>query len=90
MDEQTKLNLIDFDLLERLKREICILLLQGNVEKPCNSYAPARFIGRKKSGNKFQQFVYVSYKLKYIKHLFKEISSLCDEVFGNQPFRNVL
>ena len=42
---------------------ICLILLPYNVEKPETSYVQVRLLERRKDEEKFNQIVFVSYKL---------------------------
>ena len=64
MDEQLKLAHKVVDVVDRLNRKICATLLRYNVDKPETSYAEVRLLARKKEDEKFQQVVYVNYKLE--------------------------
>ena len=64
MDEQLKLAHKVVDVVDRTNRKICVTLLRYNVDKPENSYAQVRLFARKKEDEKFQQVVYVKYKLE--------------------------
>ena len=63
MDEQLKLSPKVVDVVDRANRKICVTLLRYSVDKPETSYAQIRLFARKKEDEKFQQFVYVNYKL---------------------------
>ena len=63
MEEQMKLVHKVIDVVDRPKRRICVALLRYKVDKPETSYAQVRLFGRKKEEEKFQQIVYVNYKL---------------------------
>ena len=47
----------------RPNRRICVTRLRYKVDNPETSYAQVRLIGQKKEEEKFQQIVYVNYKL---------------------------
>ena len=64
MDEQLKLAHEVVDVVDRANRKICVTLLRHNVDKPERSYAQVRQFARKKEAEKFQQVVYVSYKIE--------------------------
>ena len=69
MEEQLKLAHKVVDVMDRGNRKICVTLLRYNVEKPENSYAQVRLFATKKEGEKFQQVVYVIYKLEEVIYL---------------------
>ena len=85
MDEQLKLAHKVVDVVDRANREICVTLLQLKVDKPESSYAQVRLFARKKEDKKFQQVVYVFYKLKEFIYLLDAKNSVCDKIITNQP-----
>ena len=64
IDEQLKLAHKIVDIVDRANTKICVTLLRYNVDKLESSYAQVRLFARKKEDEKFQQVVYVSYKLE--------------------------
>ena len=66
MDEQLKLAHKVVDVVDRANRKICVTLLQYNVDKPESSHAQVQLLARKKKDEKFQQVVYLNYKLEEI------------------------
>ena len=64
MDEQIKLAHKVNDVVDRANRKICVTLLRYNVDKPECSHAQVRLFARKKEDERFQQVVYVNYKLE--------------------------
>ena len=89
LDEQLKLAHKVVDLVDRTNRKICVTLLRYNVDKPQSSYAQVRLFARKKEDEKFQQVVYVNYKLEEFIYLLDVMNSVYDEVIPNQPICNV-
>ena len=63
MEEQLKLTHKVVEVVDRPHRKICVTMLRYNVEKPETSKVQERFFGRKKDEEKFNQIVYVNYKL---------------------------
>ena len=63
MEEQLKLVHKVIDVVDRPNRRICLTLLRYKVYNPETSYAQVRQFGRKKEEEKFQEIVYVNYKL---------------------------
>ena len=90
MDEQLKQAHKVVDVVDRTNRKICVTLLRYNVEKPESSYAQVRLLARKKEDEKFQQVVYVNYKLEEFIYLLDVMNSVYDKVITNQPICNVL
>ena len=63
MEDQLKLVHKVIDVVDRPNRKICVTLLRYKVDNPDTSYAQVRLFGRKNEEEKFQQIVYVNYKL---------------------------
>ena len=89
MDEQLKLAHKVVDVVYQLNKEICVTLLRYNVNKPERSYAQVRFFARKSEDEKFQQDVFVNYKLEEFIYLIGVVNSVYDNVITNQPICNV-
>ena len=90
MDEQLKLAHKVVDTVDRANKKICVTLLRYNVDKPETSYAEVRLFEKKKEDQKFQQVVYVNYKLEELIYLLDVMNSVYDEVFTNQRICIVL
>ena len=90
MDEQLKLAHKVVDVVDRANRKIFVTLLRYNVDKPESSYAQARLFVRRKGDEKFQQVVYVKYKLEEFIYLLDVMNSVYDKVITNQTICNVL
>ena len=90
MDEQFKLAHKVVDVVDRTNRKTCVTLLRYKVDKPESSYAQARLFARKVEDEKFQQVVYVSYKVEEFIYLLDVRNSVYDKVFTNQPICIVL
>ena len=90
MDEQLKLAHKVVDVVDRANRKICVTMLRYNVDKPVISYAQVQLFARKKEDEKFQQVVYVNYKLEEIIYLLEVMNSVYDKVITNQPICNDL
>ena len=63
MEEQLKLAHKVIDVVDRPNRKICVTLQRYKADNPDTSYAQVRLYGRKKEEEKFQQIVYVNYRL---------------------------
>ena len=85
MYEQLKLALKVVDIVDRANRKFFVNLLRYNVDKPESCYAQVRLFARKKEDEKFQQVVYVNYKLECFIYLPDVINSVFDKVFTSQP-----
>ena len=85
MDKQVKLAHKVVDVEDWANIEICVTLLQYNVDKPESSYAQVRIFSRKKENEKFQQVVYVNYKLEEFIYLLDVMNSVYNKIFTNQP-----
>ena len=90
MEEQLKLVHKVIDVVDRANRRICVTLLRYKAENPETSYAQVRLLGRKKEEEKFQQIVYVNYKLNEFIFHFDVMNSVYDKIFASQPICNVL
>ena len=89
MDELLKLSYKVVDVVDRANRKICLTLLRYSVDKPESSYAQVRLFARKKEDEKYQQVVYVNFKLEEIIYLLEVMNSVYDKVFTNQPICSV-
>ena len=89
-DEQLKLAHKVVDVVDRANRKICVTPLRYNVDKPESSYAQFRLFATKKEDEKFQQVVYMNYKLEEFIYLLDVMKSVYDKVNTNQPICNVL
>ena len=78
------------DVVDRPNRRICVTLLRYKVDNPQTSYAQVIIFGRKKEEERFQQIVYVNYKLDEFVNLLYVMISVYDIVIANQPCSNVL
>ena len=90
MDEQLKLADMGVHIVDRANRKICVTLLRYNADKPDSSYAHVRLFPRKKEDEKFQQVVYVNYKLEDVLFLHEVLNSVYDKIITNQPTCTVL
>ena len=90
MDEQLKVVHKVIDIVGCPKRRICATLLRYKSDNRDTSYAQVRLLGRKTEEDKFQQIVYVIYRLDEFVYLLDVINSLYDKVIANQLICNVL
>ena len=60
-------------------------MLRYNVEKPETSYIQVRLFGRRKDEEKFNQIVYVNFKLDEFFYLLDVMNSVYDKVTANEP-----
>ena len=65
-------------------------ILYYNVEKPETSYVQVRLFGGRKDEEKFNQIVYVNYKLEEFIYLLDVINSGYNKHIANEPVCNVL
>ena len=63
MKEQLELLHKVIDVVDQTNRRICVTLFRYKADNPETSYAQVCIFGRKKEEGKFQQIVYVNYKL---------------------------
>ena len=90
LDKQLKLAHKVVDSVDRANRNICVTLVRCNVEKAESSYAQLRIFAGKKGDEKFQQVVYVNYKLEELIYLLDVMNSVYDKVITNQSICNFL
>ena len=90
MEEQLELVHKVIDIVDRLSRRTCVTLLSYKVDNPETSHNQVRLFGRKKEEEKFQQIVYVNYKLDEFVYLLDVMNSVYDKVIANKPICNVL
>ena len=89
MAEQLKLTHKVVEVFDRSHRKNCVTMLRYNVEKPETSYVQVRLFRRKKDEEKFNQIVYVNYKLDEFIYLLHLMNSVYDKVFASELFCNV-
>ena len=89
MEEQLKLVHKVIDVVDCPSRRICVTLLRYKVDNPETSYAQVRLFGRNKEEEKFQQIVYVNYRLDEFVYLLDVMNSVYDKVIANQPICNI-
>ena len=90
IEEQLKLVHKVIDVVDRPNRKICVTLLRHKADNPDTSYAQVRLFGRKTEEEKFQQTLYVNYRLDDFIYLLDVMNSVYDNVIANQPICNVL
>ena len=90
MEEQLKLVHKVIDVVDRPNRKICVTLLRYKVDNPDTSYAQVRLFGRKNEEEKFQQIVYVNYRLDEFIYLLDVMNSVYHKVIANHPLCNIL
>ena len=90
LEEQLKLTHKVAEVVDRPHRKICVTMLRYNVEKPETSYVQVRLFDRRKDEKKFNQIVYVKYKLDEFIYLPDVMISVYDKVIANEPVCNVL
>ena len=89
LEEQLRLTHKVVKVVDRPHRKICVTMRRYNVEKPETLYVQVRLFGRKKDEKKFNQFVYVNYKLDEVIYLLDVMNSIYDKVIANEPLCNV-
>ena len=90
MEEEIKLTHKVVEVVDRPHRRICVTMLRYYVEKPETSYVQVRLFGRRKDEEKFNQVVYVNYKLDEFVYLLDVMNSVYDKVIANEPVCNFL
>ena len=78
MEEQQKLVQKVIDVVDRPNRRICVTVVRYKVGNPDTFYAQVCLFGRKAEEEKFQQIVYVNYKLNDFVHLLDVMHSVYD------------
>ena len=90
MEEQLTLVHTVIDVVDCPNRKICVTLVRYKVGNPETSYAQVSLFGRKKEEGKFQQIMYVNYKLEEFVYLLDVMNSVYDKVIANQPICKIL
>ena len=90
IDEQLELAHKVVNVVDPVERKICETLLRYNVDKIESSYAQVQLFAREKEDEKFQQVVYVNFKLEEFIYSFDVMNSVYDKGITNQHFCNVL
>ena len=90
MEEQLKLTHKVVEVVDRPHRKNCVTMLRYHVEKPETLDVQVRLFGRRKDEEKFNQIVYVNYKLDESIYLLDVVNSVYDKVIANEHFSNVL
>ena len=90
MEEQLNLTHKVVVVGDRPYRKICVSMLRYNVEKPETSYVQTRLFARRKDEEKFNQIVYVYYKVDEFIDLLDVMKSVYDKVTANEPLCIVL
>ena len=76
MEEQPKIIHKVVEIFDRPHRKTCVTMLRYKVEKPETSHVQVRLFGRRKDEEKFNQIVYVNYKLDEFICLFEVMNSV--------------
>ena len=90
MDEQLKLTHKFLEVVDRPHRRICVTILRYKVEKTETSNVQVRLFGTRKEEEKFNQIVYVKYKLDEFLSLLDVMISVIDKVIVKEPLCKVL
>ena len=90
MEQQLKLVHKVIDVVDRPNRRICVTLLRYKVDNSETSFAQVRLFRRKKEEEKFQQIVYVNYKLDEFIYLLDVLNAVYYKVIANQLICNIL
>ena len=85
LEEQLKLFHNVIDVVDCSNMRICVTLLRYKADNPDSSSAQFRLFGRKKEEEKYQQIVYVNYKLEELVYLLDVNNSVYEKVIANQP-----
>ena len=90
MEDQLKLVHKVIDVVDCPNRKICVTLLRYKLDNPETSYAQVRLFGRKNEEEKFQQILYVNYRVNEFIYLLDVMNLVYDKVIANQPICNIL
>ena len=90
MDELLELAHKIVDVVDRANRKICVTLIRYNVNKTESSYAQVQLFASKNMAERFQQIVYVNYKLEKFIYLHDLKSCVYDKLITNQPVYKVV
>ena len=85
MEEQLKLTHKVVEVVDWPHRKICVTMMRYNVETPAISYVQVRLFRSRKDEEKFNQIVYVKYKLDEFNYLLDVMNSVYDKVIANEP-----
>ena len=83
LEEQQKPVHKVIDVVDCPNRRTCGTLLRYNVDNPATSYTQVRLFGRKREEEKFQQIVYVNYRLDEFVNLPDVMNSVYGRVIAN-------
>ena len=90
IEEQLKLVHKVIDVVDRPNRKICVTMPRYKVDNPETSYAQVRLFGRRNEEEKFQQIVYVNYKIDDFIYLLDVMNSVYDKVIADKSICIVL
>ena len=85
MYEEFKLAHKEIDIADQANRKICVTLLRYNLEEPKSSYAQVRLYAKEKEDYKFEQNVFVNYKLEDFTYLLDVVDSVYDKTITIKP-----
>ena len=83
LDEQFKLA---HKVVDVANRKICVTLLRYDVDKPESFHAQVQLLAKKKEDEKFEQVVYVHFKLEEFIYLIDVMNSVYEKVITNHSF----
>ena len=75
-DEKLKLSHKVVGVVDRPYKKSCVTLMRYNMDKTENSYAQSRLLAGKKENEKFQQFIWVIFKLEGTIYLLDVINTV--------------
>lgn len=90
LDEQLKHVQKAITIVDRSKRKIIATMKKYYVEKPESSYVQIRLFTRKTETEKFQQIVFVNYKLDEFLYLLDVINNVSEQALSNQSLCNIV
>ena len=90
LDEQLKHVQKAITIVDRSKRKIIATMKKYYVEKPESAYVQIRLFTRKTETEKFQQIVFVNYKLDEFLFLLDVINNVSEQALSNQSLCNIV
>ena len=90
IDEQLKHVHKVIEMAEGAKRKVCVTLLRYKEDNPETSHAQIRLFTRRTEEEKFQQLVYMNYKIDEFIYLLDVMNSVCDQVLDKNPFCKIV
>ena len=78
------------DVVDPVSRNICVTLLQYNMDELGSFFAQVRLFARKKEAEKFQQAVIMKFNHAEFIYFFDVMNSVYDKILTKKPVCNML